>query len=120
MQTMQGMKTTSWAKLIPLSDIPHESWPIPDDIYDKRCVPCNAGQSEKGRAAEGVVLDMLELMGRKPLEITDRDQQLSGIDIVVSDVSYQVKCDWNGGDKELGGTGNLYIELNECNPQGKH
>jgi hypothetical protein len=52
-----------------------------------------------------------------PIEITDLNMQISGTDIIVkSNIRIQVKCDFNGGSKQLGGTGNLFLQVSECNP----
>jgi hypothetical protein len=49
--------------------------------------------------------------------------QIDGDDIVVltgaNRVHIQVKCDYPGGDKALGGTGNLYLQVAERNPLKK-
>jgi hypothetical protein len=53
----------------------------------------------------------------------DRTMQIRGDDIVVAvganRVHIQVKCDYCGGDKALGGTGNLYLQIAERNPLKK-
>ncbi len=33
-----------------------------------------------------------------------------------NDLHTQVKCDFDGGRKELGGTGNLFLQVKEANP----
>ena len=49
--------------------------------------------------------------------------QIDGDDIVValgaSCVKIQVKCDFRGGEKDLGGTGNLFLQVAERNPLKK-
>lgn len=49
--------------------------------------------------------------------------QIDGDDIVVltgaNRVHIQVKCDYPGGDKTLGGTGNLFLQVQERNPLKK-
>jgi len=49
--------------------------------------------------------------------------QIRGDDIIVdlgaNRVHIQVKCDFKGGDKALGGTGNLYLQVAERNPLKK-
>jgi hypothetical protein len=43
--------------------------------------------------------------------------QFEGLDIVVATrVRIQVKLDFRGGERELGGTGNLFLQTAECNP----
>jgi len=54
-------------------------------------------------------------------EITEKDMQIKGKDIIaIGSFSIQVKCDWDAGPKEKGGTGNLFIQTHECNPFGNH
>lgn len=87
--------------------------------------------TEKGAKATMLVLAMIK-NGLFPLpalaeEITDYDLQINGQDIIISssaieqnDIVIQVKCDYNGGEKSLGGTGNLFLQTQECNPLGKY
>jgi len=60
-----------------------------------------------------------------PLAVDDYNMQLDGMDIVISqsampmdDIIVQVKCDYAGGEKHLGGTGNLFLQVAERNPLG--
>lgn len=77
--------------------------------------------TKKGELAMRMVKKMI-LSGMIPLissvmEITERDLQVSGADLLVrADFKIQVKCDFNGGDRTLGGTGNLFLQIMECNP----
>lgn len=48
-------------------------------------------------------------------EVTDHVLQVKGVDIRVV-MNIQVKCDFRGGHKEYGGTGNLFLQTMECNP----
>jgi hypothetical protein len=77
--------------------------------------------SEKGRKAVEITKRLLK---RKLIsvpvsiaEITDEVMQVKGTDIYVSArVQIQVKCDFSAGHKEYGGTGNLFLQISECNP----
>jgi len=84
--------------------------------------------AEKGRKAEKLVRGMLK-HGLLPVpmngrQVTDEDIQKLGQDILVikghaidqEDIRIQVKCDYPGGEKHLGGTGNLFLQVSECNP----
>ena len=52
-------------------------------------------------------------------QVPEVDMQLNGSDLEIMHAkSIQVKCDWNAGHKELGGTGNLFLQVEECNPLG--
>jgi len=85
--------------------------------------------SAKGAKAQAMALEMIH-NGQLPLPamgegVVDRALQIAGQDIVIGGavagqgVRIQVKCDFNGGDKALGGTGNLFLQTHERNP-GKH
>ena len=80
--------------------------------------------SLKGQKASRVVERLIRI-GWFPLpivasEVTDANIQRSGIDLIVSGRwRIQVKCDYKGGgDKSNGSrtTGNLYLQVAECNP----
>lgn len=81
--------------------------------------------SEKGAAAGHIVSRALE-GGYVPLPmkvevVTDPHTQIDGIDIVARcALRIQVKCDFGGGDKKFGGTGNLFIQTSELNPKQAH
>ncbi len=54
-------------------------------------------------------------------EVYEKELQLQGKDIIaISSFQIQVKCDWFAGPKEKGGTGNIYVQIRECNPKKKH
>lgn len=78
--------------------------------------------SAKGRAAERCAQEMFR-RGLLPIEIetsfiTDENVQMQGIDIVVKDrARIEIKCDYAGG---VDGTGNLYLQISERNPLGRH
>jgi hypothetical protein len=77
----------------------------------------------KGKKAVNLVRWML-LKGVFPLwfvhtEITDKNIQIKGLDIYVNaNCRIQVKCDFPGGRSTRGGSGNLFIQVRECNPFG--
>lgn len=83
----------------------------------------------KGRQATVLVMGMLK-NGLFPIpalgtEITDRDLQIEGTDIIVragairqQDIVIQVKCDLPGGEPP--GSGSLYLQTQECNPFSIH
>ena len=86
--------------------------------------------SEKGEKAAKLIKAMiLEGMFPLPIAVGARDELPMSIDIKGTDIlvfikggiiRLQVKCDYRGGEKELGGTGNLYLQTAECNPLQKH
>lgn len=79
----------------------------------------------KGRKATGMVAALMRdgffpaiLV---PQIITATGLQYEGVDIVATaNICIQVKCDYDGGDKSLGGTGNLFLQTAECNPYQAH
>jgi len=95
---------------------------IPSEDIWKRVDFCETDSAaEKGDKAVEVVKHILR-NGEFPFRtegksISDHQMQVSGVDITVNvDVKIQVKCDFHGGDKKLGGTGNLFLQTHECNP----
>lgn len=85
----------------------------------------------KGQKATDLVLGMLK-NGLLPIpalgqEIKEFDIQVKGQDIIIKssaitqdDIRIQVKCDYRGGEKCFGGTGNLFLQIQECNPGQYH
>lgn len=119
-QTEYKGRVTSKGVLVKPADLDATTYSIPQAIL-KRVALASAGMgsSEKGRAAESIVAEMIR-QGHLPFSrnvriVTDRDEQISGIDLWAGEIPIQVKMDFNGGEKELGGTGNLYIETHSDN-----
>lgn len=116
---------TAWGYVVPVEDIP--------DIRTLHLTGTqwwegfreSADTSEKGRLAVGVVQRLLQ-NGRFPLwvaadEVSDMGLQLEGTDIIAwGNWRIQVKCDYKAGPRALGGTGNLYLQVEEINPLGKY
>lgn len=79
----------------------------------------------KGQKAERLVRNMWThgyLNFLRPIsiqEVRSFGQQISGIDLKILMPSLQVKCDFRGGEG-LNCTGNLFIQLSECNPFERH
>jgi len=81
----------------------------------------------KGRKAALIAKTMIEQgfikIPMTHIDIENKDLQIKGYDLIVSPKygkSIQVKCDYNGGDKKLGGTGNLFLQTHELNPLNIH
>jgi hypothetical protein len=74
----------------------------------------------KGERAAQIVRGLL-IQNKFPLfagtadMVSDEVLQVQGIDISVT-VRIQVKCDFRGGHRDAGGTGNLFLQTHECNP----
>lgn len=78
--------------------------------------------SEKGDQAACLVAAALRkgLLGLPlPCEIiTERELQIAGVDLIVeAKLRIQVKCDLRGGERQFGGTGNLFLQIAEHNVQ---
>ncbi len=82
--------------------------------------------SVKARAAEALASKMIQegtiyiasISDNPTVEfVEDKREQSRGVDFIVdSEVVVQVKCDYSGGHKSMGGTGSLFVEDFECNP----
>lgn len=100
--------------------------PIPVDILARIPILRTDTPTVKGRKATEIVA-MLLRQGffpavLAPLVITATDLQYEGVDIVATaNIRIQVKCDFDGGgSREIGCTGNLFLQTAECNPYGAH
>ena len=81
-------------------------------------------EKEKGGGgkAENFVLELTTKgwirYASKATLVTNRQLQFDGCDInVSSNWMIQVKLDFKGGSRSLGGTGNLFVQTKECNPE---
>lgn len=94
---------------------------IPTDIMQE--VDCRLEDSlvVRGQKAERVVRMMFERkLVQTHLDLnlgsTNQKAQIEGIDFITRSLKHQVKCDFKGGPRERGGTGNLFIQTAELNP----
>lgn len=95
---------------------------IPLDLYKSYPIQ-QYGQTTttKGLLAINIVVGMLKKsLINLPVKIDITDDlsiQIKGADIIVSSsLRLQVKCDYKAGDQLRGGTGNLFLQTEECNP----
>lgn len=110
-------RITAEGVLVPVDQIPglrtHE---LIDAILSIVDVKAESDESTKGRAAVAIAWNFYPPdPGRSSLA-----DDIAGTDYLHKGCSIQVKCDWFGGPRELGGTGNLFIQTAEANPHGKH
>lgn len=102
---------------------------IRDSAWDKIKFSKKDNTSIKGRKAVTLILAMVE-NGLFPLPLESKYESLlpkkmeiKGQDIIVHSEKQttiiQVKCDYPGGDKTLGGSGFLFIQTHEINPLKK-
>lgn len=94
---------------------------IPPDIYHRYRILPTMTTSNKGLVATSIVAELLKKdMIPLPVRLNHADSkalQISGTDILINaSLHLQVKCDMPGGDRRWGGTGNLFIQIAECNP----
>lgn len=120
-----GNIVTARGYLIPPRDIPGiRTIPLPPDLMETLDFRHEDSTSQKGNKAVRAVCYLLKI-GCFPLcitgeEIEDPDLQISGTDILINlKTRIQVKCDWRAGPGP-NGTGNLYLQTEECNPFGYH
>lgn len=121
-----GRIITGVGALVPPRDIEGlKAIPIPDDIWVKYEISKFDNTGIKGNKAVMIVSDMLKCglisIGLRVDQITDETLQIEGLDIIVTaKVRIQVKCDYRAGPREWGGTGNLFLQVAECNPLGAY
>lgn len=127
--TNDVMTATGYAipveEIEPIYEIPIPRGWLSDDYRDANAhivIHKQMDTSAKGRLAEKLVRWMWArnyLSMIAPISIQQERQlgkQIKGIDLSVVMPTVQVKCDFDGGSKKHGGTGNLFIQLSECNP----
>lgn len=116
---------TAKGYLVPPEDLNTEIVWLPQDWLDELQITETDNTTVKGQKAIEIVKRLI-LQGMCPLElspkeITEKDIQIKGIDIVVTlNAKIEVKCDYRGGLKENGGTGNLFLQIAECNPSKRY
>lgn len=119
----QGNIQTADGYAVPVTEFRELLWrPLPPFIVDAFKEPRVAlFLGAKGNLAVTTVQYFL-MTGQFPLVmsgsvVTDRNMQVQGTDIIINlSTKIQVKCDWKGGHQEAGGSGNLYLQIAECNP----
>ena len=125
-----GRVKTAEGYLVPPSDIDGcRGYTIPDDVFSMSGIgqlPERGHQGEKGRAAVYIVNQMLQ-GGLIPVpmtvtEIDDKAMQIQGVDVYTqANVNIQIKCDYRAGKgAHPRCTGNLFLQVRECNPWGIH
>lgn len=119
--TQNGVVTAE-GYAIPVQDIRGcGEYEVPSEVWEDAAFRKDMTTSEKGAAAVIVAKTLLKSgYVRFTPEVTEENalaDQYAGIDLRVSVVrSVQVKCDYDGGNRERGGTGNLFIQTAEINP----
>ena len=94
---------------------------IPLDMHQQFKIESYMATGQKGRLATFIVASMMK-KSLIPLPVIvdyaeERALQISGTDIIVgASLHVQVKLDYYAGDRRYGGTGNLFLQVAECNP----
>lgn len=115
------LKTAEGYLVKPIELYPCKSIPVTRQLLTKYPIRYQDSTTIKGANAAGLVMALIN-GGQFPFmlhgeNITDYDLQLKGVDIHVSmKARIQVKCDYNGGERRRGGTGNLFLQVRESNP----
>lgn len=127
-QMVNGKRVlTAGGYTIPPEEINGCSWEeIPDQIKTRHIIKNIQDTSTKGQKASDIVRDCI-ISGCFPVapkikEECDLTLQNKGYDLIVS-VEYgslEIKCDYRGGHRSRGGTGNLYLQTCEINPNKMH
>jgi len=94
--------------------------PIPSDVFNRAQFNLKDRTGKKGRKAVFVVRELIKRGMMSTVlnvqDVQDKDMQIKGTDVLVKEAKVQVKCDWKSGPRAWGGTGNLYLQIAECNP----
>lgn len=126
----QGEQKTAHGFLVPPCCISGlEKFKIDEELWRVHKFEKLQGESAKGEMAQNFFIETLKrkmiksrhLGNLKRIRFTNKDEQLSGIDLIGirsdgAEVRIQIKCDLNGGE---GGTGNLFLQTEESNPWKK-
>lgn len=111
---------------VPVSDIPRITPVSVANVIEKVGFSKELSTTEKGDRAVKLVMRLLRL-GWFPLPwdsgiVEGVEMQVSGLDVIVTGRhSIQVKCDYEGGEPKKADprvTGNLFLQVEECNPLG--
>ena len=117
-----GEILTAYGYAVPWNEIEGCHWfDIPEDVMLQAGFGQAKNTSDKGRSAEYIVKEMVMrgtiVMVLDTMDDKDAKSQMVGSDILVKFANgIQVKCDWRCGHKDRGGTGNLFLQTDECNP----
>ena len=119
-----GSIITAQGYAVPISCIKNICYvKTPVDITKRQKIQSTDSTKVKGDKAVNIVKEMLILhLILLPMtvdEITDKNIQIEGTDIIVKrgDIKIQVKCDYKAG---YPGTNNLFLQISECNPYKIH
>lgn len=121
-----GAIQTATGYAVPWNEIPRcVSVGVPNWLMSRAAFDEDDTTTKKGEKAVWLCKTMLEFgafpLPSMPEVIDDTRLQIEGTDIIITmNARIQVKCDYRGGAKEHGGTGNLFLQTAECNPYRAH
>ena len=124
----QGSLKTAEGLVVPINFIPElQEIDIPELLVVRHRFFEDESTTAKGQKAVKIATALLEgglvKVAVSVQEIHDLELQIKGHDtqvIVNSGIVFQIKCDMKGGSKKHGGTGNLFVQTHECNPNHYH
>lgn len=119
---------TARGKLVPCDQIPDLRTiclPVADEWWEKEFRAELCTKTKGTRACKLVELALkrgyIPLFFADVREATDVKLQRDGVDIFLwASLRIQVKCDWSAGPRELGGSGNLFLQQAELNPRKRY
>jgi len=99
-----------------------------DRTWEEANILESLSEQEKGARAEALIVKILQLgflpLPQTAIVVTDAETQIAGGDILASSTEkkIQVKCDFKGGGQgDINRcTGNLFLQIAECNPNSTH
>jgi hypothetical protein len=114
-------RLTAEGYLVPPDDIPGcQSFALTLSMWRAYPIRADMRPSEKGLLAlklvqAGIAAGLIALPLSQEV-VRDLEMQIAGTDLLLrASVRLQVKCDFAGGDRAHGGTGNLFIQVAERN-----
>jgi len=119
--SLDGAIVTAQGYAVPLSHLRAQTVVIPPTIWDKWAIHKNDSTDIKGLRAVSIVRWLLTngriALPLKSQIVDDISLQIDGQDIVISNsLRMQVKCDFLAGERNGGGSGNVFLQTKECNP----
>jgi len=122
-QKVPGTKdvvVTAKGRLVRWRDIPGcREFRIPPHYLTEYPISIDTDHEQKRIASEAMVKKAIEerlfVLKTHITYVRDISAQIKGYDLRIY-THVQVKCDFPGGNKDYGGTGNLFIQTAESNP----
>ncbi len=99
------------------------AYPIPENILIRYPIEYSFSCKKKGKVAVSIARVMLRQglirFPTLPQKIMSGDIKMEKTGTMhIGNCKIRIKCDFNGGDRSLGGTGSLFLQTAEANPLG--